>query len=65
MVGFMKATTRMTKRKVKVYSSGQMADATEVNGRMANSMDVEFMLRAMDKRKKANGKRANASNGSL
>jgi hypothetical protein len=39
----MKESTKMIRRRVRAFSSGQMVDATEVIGRMANSTEMEPM----------------------
>ena len=44
-----------TRKRVTVNSSGQMADATEVNGSMENNMEKELTLPALAKKNMENG----------
>jgi len=49
-------STLKIKKEDMVSSSGQMEDATEENGSMANNMEKELMLRHQDKKNMESGK---------
>jgi len=53
----MKVTTLMIRRKVTVYSTGQMAESMKEDGKMVNNMVLVHIHQQVAKPNKANGKR--------
>lgn len=52
----MMVTSSMTSVKVKVHLNGKMVESTKENGKMENSMALEYLLLKINKLKRENGK---------